>query len=683
MEIVVNKKRVFHALIIFYTITYGACLVADKITVYNKTDQNLFVRIYYYQGPKKNVIARDKKGNVLNIVEIPANSSKKVERPERWRYQTFPVPRHHDRQLVISADFRALKKTLNKYEYRALSEVNIGTAHGSSFYLAQKDDQLEGYNIANWKVVKPLIKPVIKLAEKVEKKIRDEAKKLVKSYPAVQKNPYKNKIAAVAKWDLHPNERAYLSKRLPYVTIALKKLLGKEINQKQVPKIALVASGGGYRAMISTVGSLIAAEDTGLLDVATWMVGLSGSTWALGGWTTRGISSRKFKDLLFPKIKKGLQSISSHEAQLLIDALLIKVAFGQKITMVDLYGGFLANRLFSDFGDKRHRVYLSQQTEQIKNGNWVFPIYTAVRRGEAIRPTWYEFTPYEIGSSALNSYVPSWAYGREFLAGKSLDFAPEQSLGYNFGTFGSAFAVTFSGMHGALSTGASGFKKKVLEFIFDKIAKQTLGEVKLAEIGEKRIKLSWAEVFNFTKGMPASPIKDEETIKLVDAGIEFNLPYPPISGERSEERKADVIIFLDYSGDIKSLNALKGCEDYARNKGLKFPTINYTGLIKKAVSIFKDENDPAVPVVIYLPLVKDTVLWQKYRDKPGFEQFQKYLDKFDPVQCEEEDFCSTFNFQYKPEQAERLSAQTEFNLKASMDKIIEALNWVVDRKAGK
>ncbi|HEB41417.1 MAG TPA: hypothetical protein ENI08_00165 [Candidatus Dependentiae bacterium] len=170
---------------------------------------------------------------------------------------------------------------------------------------------------------------------------------------------------------------------------------------------------------------------------------------------------------------------------------------------------------------------------------------------------------------------------------------------------------------------------------------------------------------------------------MVDAGIEFNLPYPPISGERSAERKADVIIFLDYSGDIKSSSELKKCEDYARNKGLKFPPINYTGLAEKAVSIFKDENDPAVPVVIYLPLIKDRVLWQKYRDKLGFEQFQKYLDTFDPVQCEEKDFCSTFNFQYKPKQAERLSAQTEFNLKASMDKIIEILNWAVDRKAGK
>ena len=183
--------------------------------------------------------------------------------------------------------------------------------------------------------------------------------------------------------------------------------------------------------------------------------------------------------------------------------------------------------------------------------------------------------------------------------------------------------------------------------------------------------------------LPTSPIKDKKIIKLVDAGIEFNLPYPPISGERSEERKADVIIFLDYSGDITSLTELKKCEDYARDKGLKFPIINYTGVAEKAVSVFKDENDPEVPVVIYLPLIKETALWQEYRNKPGFEQFQKYLDTFDPVQCEKKDFCSTFNFQYNPEQAEQLSAQAEFNLRASMDKIVEAINWAIDRKVGR
>ena len=174
-----NKKRVLHALIIVYTVMYGICSVADQITVYNKTDQNLFVRIYYYQGPAKNIIASDKEGKVLNIVEIPANSSKKVERPARWKYQLFPVPRYYDRQLVIATDFRMLKKILNECEYRVLPWVNIGTLHGSSFYLAQ-NGQLAGYNMANWKVVRTVIELAKKIETKIETKIRDMINQLVR-----------------------------------------------------------------------------------------------------------------------------------------------------------------------------------------------------------------------------------------------------------------------------------------------------------------------------------------------------------------------------------------------------------------------------------------------------------------------------------------------------------------------
>jgi cytosolic phospholipase A2 len=602
------------------------------------------------------------------------------------------MPRHYDRQLVISSDPQELKKTLTEYEYRSLPVVNIGTLSGNFFYLVYKDDQLAGYNLVNWKAIQPLIT----LLQRAEKVVQEVARALIADYPAVKQNPYKMKIATVIQpasqqmsmkilannrtEKVNYREQVYLAKRKTYVAFHLQKLLKRNIDPEHLPKIALVTSGGGYRAMISTVGSLIAAQETGLLDVVTWLVSLSGSTWAVGGWVSRGIALQEFKKLLLTKMNKKIQSFTLHEAGLLINALMIKIAFGQKITIVDLYGGFLANRLLSDFGDARHRVYLSKQVEQIQEGNWVFPIYTAVRRGIGLLPTWYEFTPYEIGSAALDLYTPTWAYGRKFKEGQSVDFAPEQSLGYHFGTFGSAFAVTFERVYGELIEASSGVKKTILEFIFNKIIKQVTGEIRLAEIGKKRVRSSWAEVFNFTKGIQASPLKGQKFLKLVDAGIEFNLPYPPISGERSAGRKADIIIFLDYSGDIQSASELKKCEEYARVKGLKFPSINYKGITEKAISIFKNENNPTVPVVIYLPLVKDNKLWEQYRDKPTFKQFQEYLDTFDPVKCEEEEFCSTFNFQYKPWEAEQLSTQTEFNLKASIGKIVEAINWVVDRK---
>lgn len=43
--------------------------------------------------------------------------------------------------------------------------------------------------------------------------------------------------------------------------------------------MSLVASGGGFRAMIGMVGVMEALRETGLLDCMTYAVGTSGSAW--------------------------------------------------------------------------------------------------------------------------------------------------------------------------------------------------------------------------------------------------------------------------------------------------------------------------------------------------------------------------------------------------------------------
>src|SRR5690606_27664772 len=82
-------------------------------------------------------------------------------------------------------------------------------------------------------------------------------------------------------------------------------------------------------------------------------------------------------------------------------------------------------------------------------------------------------------------------------------------------------------------------------------------------------RISAAKVANFSYGMSQSKRKDDKILALSDAGIDFNLPYPPISGERPE-RKVDIIIFLDASAGIKEAPELKAAEKYARDRNLKF-----------------------------------------------------------------------------------------------------------------
>lgn len=694
----------------------GRYAYADTITVYNTvtpmeastmsgedSDGTVYARIYYYRATDEDLLSVDQQGNKQPIVEIPTASSSKINRPDRWRYQTWPYPKNYDRQLVFSLDKEDLKDNLSKAEYQELSSVNVGSAKGWSFYIAEQDMWLEGYNAAEWNIVKPLIEAKVYVDDIVKQLVK-------KTFLRSQDNPHALEQATVRQGnELCEGERTVLALRRPHIKEAVEKLIeevghsesefldkekalaplqvkdevSESLYDAAVPTIALVGSGGGYRAMLGTVGSLVGAQDTGLFDAASYLVGLSGSTWAIGGLVTRDFTPIQFKEKLITLITQGLTAVDTQEARLIGEALLLKYAYSQTLTTVDVYGALLATQLLGDYQGKRHQIYLSQQVDVIKDGHMPFPLYSATRRGVGIKTTWWEFSPYEVGSAAFGMYIPSWAYGRKFQAGVSIDFAPEQSLGYNLGTFGSAFAAEFKTIYNEIINSTDepykGTLKKIVEFIDEKMAKDSL-----SKFGEKRVKFSWASVHNFMRGMASSPLAQEKELRLVDAGIDFNLPYPLVSGEKGH-RKADIIVLLDYSGIVTNSDALKGCENYARENGLPFPAIDYKDIATRAVTVFKDDNNPEVPVIIYLPLVKDSALWQEYIKNPQLvtsaTRFVDFIDTFDPVECEQKGFCKTQNFKYEAVQSMKLLSQAEFNFKASFPVIKQAVaDWVNNRK---
>ena len=176
--------------------------------------------------------------------------------------------------------------------------------------------------------------------------------------------------------------------------------------------------GGGYRALLYTTGALIGSYESGLLDSYTYLVGLSGSTWAIGTWMSLGGTLTSYESYIVGQVKKGLTQVSAADAALIGDAIITKYMFGQPINLVDLYGGLLANTLFEPLGNRKQRTGLSMQAQHIKGGVHPMPIYTAIRGdGPTTENQWYEFTPYEIGASWLSMYVPSWSFGRRFRNG--------------------------------------------------------------------------------------------------------------------------------------------------------------------------------------------------------------------------------------------------------------------------
>lgn len=485
---------------------------------------------------------------------------------------------------------------------------------------------------------------------------------------AVTNNPYKEQQAHVRYGGcISEGERAYMQKRLPIVRAALEKALNRSLEDQYIPTIALIASGGGYRSMLCTTGSLAGAQKIGLLDTISYTSTLSGSTWAIAPLISTKLTLKKFKEYLIECASRGFFDLTEQECELISDAIGVKKIYQQECTIVDYYGALLANRLLDFFESRKEMVYLSDQASIIADGSRPYPIYTAVDARTLVNPSWYTFTPHEIGNIHEHSYVPSWAYGRTFNNGTSTNNAPEQHIGYHLGTWGSAFGASlYDGAEEIASHISSA--QKIIEGI------KPIGGLRLP---------CYAKVPNYMTTQNAQTQTQEQqqtikkNIKLVDAGTDFNLPYPPVSGLCSE-RKADVLIFLDNSAGQLGKEFEKVVA-FAQRNNIPFPVIDFYTISKQTISIFKDENNPQAPVVIYMPCISDKALWETYRTQDGFKKY--FLDNFDLEDATNNGFASTIHFSYTPENATKVIHQTEFNIRANKDAIFDAINWKIDHHA--
>ncbi|TET06070.1 hypothetical protein E3J79_03365 [Candidatus Dependentiae bacterium] len=642
-------KRAFICVkkILFLVFTFTLSLSADMITIHNKSPKTIYVAPYY----EKNKTAADRCGDIYTIA---AGVSVSFERPARKFW--------YDRELFFSFSQKDLKEKLSYDAIERMQSQNVGLLKGKNFYIAEIDFELKGFDAAEWHVVRPLFLA----GKRLTKELLFPIQEIIKRKLPILKNSFRYRSARVRHGNkLCSQEINYLRARKPIVKNSIETVLKQQISSNAVPTIAVVASGGGVRAMLATFGFLVGLKKIGLLDAITYICSLSGSTWAVAPWIVSGWPIEDIRVALIPELELGLGKINLQDIKLMTDVLLTKFAFNQPITVTDFFGLLLANSLLRGFGNERYRVYLSDQMKNLKEGQLPFPIYTAVRAEEGADPLWYEFTPYEIGGAWLGYYVPTWAFGRRFVKGLSQDNAPEQTLGFFMALFGSVFAATFNQMY-----------QKIADQIPVDIARKIIEGI-LKEVGEKR--LTAARVFNFTYGLLQSPIGTNKYMDMADAGTAFNLPYPPISGRRAG-RRADIIIFLDASKkQVSKLNALKGAQEYARKYMLPFPPISYTDIDKKSVTVFKDVNRADVPVVIYMPLVKNEQLITKYLNTGEFADLKSDVEPFDLETCLQST-CDTFNFKYNQKQATQLSALTEFNMRANKMILYDVISFSVRTK---
>jgi len=480
-----------------------------------------------------------------------------------------------------------------------------------------------------------------------------------------QNHEYSKRMAfsrVTQKYELSEQERDYVFLRTKNVHTRLEELLGQPIDLKAIPRIGFCFSGGGFRAMVSTLGFLKGAQQIGLLDCCTYMAGLSGSAWALAPWIASGKSIDTYLNELHYKIENGIGTLyKPWQAKQVCDLLITKMFNRQLLSTVDIYGPLLANTLLTDLGENSITRTFTKTHKKVKKGIYPLPLYTALATNKDPYE-WIEFSPFHIQNCSNAPFVsiPIWSFGRSFKKGISQNYSPEQTLGYFLGIYGSAFGVdmhdiiqilntTISNMDSQLPDGTAHYLQRVL---------QTLADGPLDEM-----RLIPSMLPNFMYEIANTRFEEHKRLTLVDAGIDFNLPLAPLL---NTARDLDIIIVYDASTTVRNGKHLLRAARYAQVHELPFPDVVNKPLGRELITVLKSQLDPEAPIIVYMPRIAN----------PAYGEF-------DPENHMPMGFCATLNFTYSAEQIDMLSGLPAFTVQEQSQVIFDVIKDVIEQKTAR
>ncbi|KAK2884074.1 hypothetical protein Q8A67_017711 [Cirrhinus molitorella] len=444
--------------------------------------------------------------------------------------------------------------------------------------------------------------------------------------------------------DLCPKEKLYRQHRRDRVMLGIKKLLHMEkpsslpCSPHEVPVIAVLGSGGGFRAMVGFSGVMKALYESGVLDCVTYVAGLSGSTW----YMSTLYSHPEFPTKGPEQINKELMNrVSSNPLRLLlpkhitnyVHALWSKKATGQPVTFTDIFGMLIGETLIPSRMDTK----LSELQEKINEAQAPLPLFTCLHVkpdvSELKFADWVEFSPFEIGMAKYGTFMAPDFFGSKFFRGNVVKKHEENPLHFLMGVWGSAFSILFNRIMGFNDVNNGSTMEEELEQIKPEhiVGEDCLDNDEDPHNKEEEYQASWMQrmvssffsdsvlfktregragkVHNFMLGLnlnndvplspfteAVSPVEDEvdavtdpfefdriyepldvksKKIHVVDSGLTFNLPYPLIL---RPQRGVDLIISFDFSArpsdSSPPFKELLLAEKWARMNKLPFPKID-------------------------------------------------------------------------------------------------------------
>uniref|UniRef100_A0A670XWF9 PLA2c domain-containing protein n=1 Tax=Pseudonaja textilis TaxID=8673 RepID=A0A670XWF9_PSETE len=508
---------------------------------------------------------------------------------------------------------------------------------------------------------------------------------------------------------LSKGEEEFLARRRTIVSHAFKKVLKLRLeltSSGSVPIVAVLASGGGMRAMTSCYGSLSGLQQLGLLDILTYFSGISGSTWCMSMlykdayWSQRNLQNAVGSaQKIVTSGKVG--AFSAEQLAYYFQELIALEKTGRKATLVDLWGLIIEYIL-------NNKVKLSDQQKAVIKGQNPYPIYAAQNVRMNIKTSefaeWVEYTPYEFGIHKYGAFIRMEDYGSNFFMGLLLEKHEEPRICFLQGIWASAFAGNIDDMWEDAEISQLKFTESVKDSL-DPSLKQCQGIMPggvfthlFSNLVKSRI--TTGENFNFLHGLhlhrnymndqefvawkgthldavPNQLTPEESSLHLVDGGFAINSPFPLVL---QPERDVDVIFSFNYSWQAP-FEVLHQAQRYCEERGIPFPHIAVTDSDKKQPKecyMFLNATDPRAPIILHFPLVNET--FKKYK-APGIKRETEEEKSFGDFQIYTEDSpYSSTNLTYEPIQFDRLLQLNCYNIINNKDTIIKALTMAMMRK---
>ncbi|XP_030618589.1 cytosolic phospholipase A2 beta isoform X4 [Delphinapterus leucas] len=512
-------------------------------------------------------------------------------------------------------------------------------------------------------------------------------------------------------------ERAFLSRRKQVVAKALKQALqlDGDLQEDEIPVVAVAATGGGIRAMTSLYGQLAGLKELGLLDCISYITGASGSTWALANlyedpeWSQKDLVG-PIESLKTQVTKSKLGVVAPSQLWRYRQELAERAHLGHPPCFTTLWA--LINEAL--LHDEPHDHKLSDQREALSRGQNPLPIYCALNTKERNLTTfefgeWCEFSPYEVGFPKYGAFIPSELFGSEFFMGRLTKRLPESRICFLEGIWSNVYAANLqdslywssepSQFWDRWAQAQASLDKeqvpllnieepptvasRIAEFFTDlltwrPLAQATHNFLRGLSFHKDYFQHPHFSAWKATKldGLPNQLTPAEPFLCLLDVGYFVNTSCPPLL---RPTRDVDLILSLDYNlhGAFQQLQIL---DRFCQEQGLPFPSISPSPEEQRQpreCHLFSDPARPDAPAVLHFPLANAS--FREY-SAPGVRRTAEAQEAGEVNLSSSDSPYHYLKVTYSREDTDKLLRLTHYNICNNQEQLLEALREAVRRR---